>query len=348
MECFSVDESGYTGFDLLNANQPMQGASAISITHEQASSLIKKHFPRLQATELKYSAVARRPGNAERLLALQRDLLSDHKCVTYVCDKRYLLLLMFADYAVEPFYYERGLDFYQDGQNYAMASLLYFVGPTLLGIEAFNRLLDAFQAAMRSKTSEALDALVSQVQSMKWNELPEILGPIAKASPEVLAAIATPGVSTDAAFIVLQSLINRTEVMAEGPYRIEHDRSDNLLNYHALLQRYISHDVRVEFKQSEIARIKFPLKLVSATQVDSKSSPPVQLADVLVGAAIDAAKSFRGSPDAADYAQKVVGQYAEHQLIHMLPSLDFHEQKEFRKGTEAGKVIDYFASKFGG
>ena len=43
--------------------------------------------------------------------------------MTYFCDKRFLLLLMFLDYAVEPFYYERGLDFYEDGQNYSLASL---------------------------------------------------------------------------------------------------------------------------------------------------------------------------------------------------------------------------------
>lgn len=64
---------------------------------------------------------------------MQRDLLTRYKCATYVCDKRFLLTLMFVDYAVEPFYYERGLNFYEDGQNYAMASLLSVAGPTLLG-----------------------------------------------------------------------------------------------------------------------------------------------------------------------------------------------------------------------
>ena len=39
--------------------------------------------------------------------------------------ERFLLILMFLDYAVKPFYYERGEDFYKDGQNYALASLLY-------------------------------------------------------------------------------------------------------------------------------------------------------------------------------------------------------------------------------
>ncbi len=47
MECFRIDESGYTGFDLLNPDQRFQGASAIAISDQDAASLISEHFPRL-------------------------------------------------------------------------------------------------------------------------------------------------------------------------------------------------------------------------------------------------------------------------------------------------------------
>lgn len=127
----------------------VQGATAIAIDDDEARRLIREHFPKLQADELKYRALARRPANRPRLMALQRDLLGHHKCVTYVCDKRYLLLLMFLGYAVEPFYYEHGMDFYEDGQNYSLASLLYTVGPTLLGRGALARLLASFQCAVK-------------------------------------------------------------------------------------------------------------------------------------------------------------------------------------------------------
>jgi hypothetical protein len=49
------------------------------------------------------------------------------------------------------------------------------------------------------------------------------------------------------------------EVMADGPYRVEHDQSKNLLTYHDLLQRraprrrFIDHDREIEFCQTEIA-----------------------------------------------------------------------------------------------
>ena len=91
MKCFRIDESGYTGFDLLNAEQRFQGVTAIAIKDDDAHCLIRKHFPSLRAAELKYRALARRPANYLRLLALQRDLLTHYKCVTYVCDARYFL-----------------------------------------------------------------------------------------------------------------------------------------------------------------------------------------------------------------------------------------------------------------
>lgn len=349
MECFRIDESGYTGFDLLNVDQPFQGATAIAISDEDAARLIKEHFPRLQAGELKYSSLTRRSINHPRILALQRDALAGYKCISYVCDKRYLLLLMFLDYAVEPFYYERGVNFYQDGQNYSLASLLYTVGPTLLGREAFDSLQAAFQRAMKEKTAESLSALVSAARKTNWQQLPVALGPLAQyADPDCLSAIATPGVTTDAAFIVLQSLISRMEELADGPYRVEHDRSKNLLTYQDLLQRYIDHDHEVEFQQSEIARIKFPLKMKAVTQVDSKSSPAVQIADVIIGATIEAAKVLTGRREAGLDGHVVLEAYGPNQFIHLLPSVDFEAQRKFRSGTQANEMIDYIAKNFHG
>lgn len=51
MKCFRIDESGYTGFDLLNFDQPFQGATALAIEDDDAARLIKEHFPRLQDGE---------------------------------------------------------------------------------------------------------------------------------------------------------------------------------------------------------------------------------------------------------------------------------------------------------
>ncbi len=92
---FRVDESEYTGFDLLNAEQRFQGASAVAIGDDDAGRLIKEHFPKSQASELKFRVLSRRVANHPRLLGLLRGLHTQFECVKYVCDKRYLLALMF-------------------------------------------------------------------------------------------------------------------------------------------------------------------------------------------------------------------------------------------------------------
>jgi len=347
IECFRIDESGYTGFDLLNPKQRFQGASAVAISDEEAARLIKEYFPRLQAPELKYRVLSRRDGYHQRLLFLQRDLLTQFKSVTYICDKRFLLVLMFVDYAVEPFYYERGMDFYANGQNYAMASQLTLKGPTLLGQPAFDNLLMAFQNAVKDKTRAAIKTLLDAARATQWRRLPEALGPLAQsAAPECLNAIVNPGVNTDAALVVLLSLISRMEVMADGTYRVEHDQSKNLLRYHELLQRFIDHDQDVEFRQTQITSIKFPLKLTEVTQVDSKASPAVQLADILIGAAIEAANNMTGLRSGGSDPEALMSLYAENQFIHLIPSIDFEEQRRFREGTQSSELIDYFAANF--
>lgn len=345
MECFRIDESGYTGSDLLNADQRFQGASAIAISDDDAARLIKEHFHDSKASELKYRALSRRPVNHPRLLGVLRDLLTQFKCATYICDKRYVLALMFIDYAVEPFYYERGFNLYEDGQNYAMASLLHSTGPTFLSPDGYGAILAAFQRAMKEKSSEAITGLVQAVRRTNWRELGEILGPLGEfAAPECLEVIANPDLDTDAALIVLQSLISRMEAMSEGPYRVEHDRSKNLATYHDLIQRFIDHDAEVEFHITELASFKFPLKLAELSQVDSKTSPAVQLADLMIGAAIEAGNTLAGERSGGLDPETVLSLYRDDQFIHLIPSTDFEEQHRFRAGSQSSAMIDYLAA----
>lgn len=87
--------------------------------------------------------------------------------------------------------------------------------------------------------------------------------------------------------------------MANGPYRVEHDRSKNLLAYDDFLTRYIRHDEAIMFCQSDISSITFPLRLQSVTQVDFEISLAIQLADVMIGAVIEAANALtEKSPNA--------------------------------------------------
>ncbi|MDG0857326.1 hypothetical protein EXH46_26500 [Pelomonas puraquae] len=60
MQCFRVDESGHTGFDLLNDQQRFQGAAAVAITDDEAI--------RSAAASLKQTVPSGRPACFARAL----------------------------------------------------------------------------------------------------------------------------------------------------------------------------------------------------------------------------------------------------------------------------------------
>ncbi len=74
----------------------------------------------------------------------------------------------------------------------------------------------------------------------------------------------------------------------------------------------------------------------------------MQIADVMIGAAIEAANGLTGlRPPLLEPPQAVMALYADDQFIHLVPSINFDEQKQFRQGTQATQMIDYFAKHFG-
>ena len=72
----------------------------------------------------------------------------------------------------------------------------------------------------------------------------------------------------------------------------------------------------------------------------------MQLADVMIGAAIEAGNNPAGLRFGGLDREAVLSLYADNQLIHLIPSIDFEEQRRFRQGTQAAEVIDYFSANF--
>lgn len=343
MKTIYIDESGYTGYDLLNRQQPFQGASSIDITEDDARALIEKHFPNTKLTELKHGKLSRRKSNWQSLLSIQEDLLSKHMGFSYTCDKRYLLILMFLDSCVEPFFYDQGVNFYEDGQNYALASLLYYTAPTFWGEENFNNLLHSFQEAKKHRTTETVTKLIKQAKSLKGKKLSENILPLSAGYQSCLDEFSESSPDTDAAFIVLFSLISHLEKHIKTKYKIIHDRSNKLNKYNELLNFFINLNSNNTFKCTEITSISFPLRLSRVEQQDSKDRYGIQLADILIGGLIEYSMSQFGVVGKNSYNQAIIKLYNDANIIHLLPTLDFKQSAELRKGSQVGEYIEFIS-----
>lgn len=338
-----IDESGYTGYDLLNIQQPFQGASSLLIDENDAKKLIDEYFPKIKSNELKHRDLSRRKNNWKSLLDIQKVVLDEYMGFTYICDKKYLLTLMFLDSCVEPFFYDQNIDFYQDGQNYALASLIYYTAPTFWGANNYEEILYLFQKAEKSKSDIAIQALIEKAKLLMGKELSENLMPLSMEYDNCIREIKNSHFNTDAAFVVLFSLISHIEKHMTNKYEIVHDTSNNLLRYNNLINWFITLDTDKKFIHTKITSMKFPFKLSAVSQQDSCQSCGVQLADVLIGGMVEHCKAEAGLVEKNKYNQSVMELYGDLNILHLFPEIDIEESKHFRSGNQASEFIEFIS-----
>ncbi|TKJ38317.1 MAG: hypothetical protein CEE38_06045 [Planctomycetes bacterium B3_Pla] len=320
-----VDESGYTGRNLLCADQPFMSLAAVFVSQDDAAAIRSRHFPRSNAPELKHKSLSKRPNYYDPLLSVQSECLNNHKGISYVVDKKYMCILKMLDDCIEPVWYAMGVDFYQNGQHLALASLIYATSVAFWGDGSLDRLLSLYQEAAHIKTKEAITSLSAFAKKLQGRELSECLAPISFMHPEFVENISSPRTSTNIAFTLLSGLINRLEQSSQDPYIVHHDRSDAMRHYHGLLKAMCNDTAPAEYRISDVSQVSYPLKLYDVEEGDSKEQFGLQLADLLAGGVISGARAAVGLDMENEYNTKVLTQYSDENFMHMIPETDFKE-----------------------
>jgi len=320
-----VDESGYTGRNLLCADQPFMSLAAVFVSQDDAAAIISRHFPRSNAPELKHKSLSKRPNYYDPLLSVQSECLNKHKGISYVVDKKYMCILKMLDDCIEPVWYTMGLDFYQNGQNLMLASLIYATSVELWGDGSLDSLLSLYQEASHIKTKEAVSSLSAFAKRLQGRELADCLAPIASMCPEFVEGILSPHTSTNIAFSLLSGLITRLEKSSQGPYIVHHDQSDAMRHYHGPLKAICDDTAPGEYRISDVCQVSYPLKLCDVEEGDSKEQFGLQLADILAGGVISAMRAVAGLDKENEYNTRVLTQYSDENFMHMIPETDFEE-----------------------
>lgn len=330
-----VDESGFTGGDLLNADQPFMALSALCISEDDAQKICIKHFARVQASELKHAALSRRRAYHPALLEAQRECIDKYGAVSFIVDKRHACVLKLLDDCVEPAFFANGLDFYEGGSHLALASAMTLAAPKFWG-HRFGELLSLYQLAIRDKTDVAIDALCACAQGLVKLEMGKYLEPLARKHPAIIEEIRGEG-SSDIAAPLLFGLLSKIEQHATAGYELVHDPSPAMQAYHGMLE-ILQKAPSQQFHISSICNISYPLKLGSVREGNSEQLRGLQLADLLAGGIVSAVKQ---KPTLAAYGASVLQLYSDHNLIHMLPNPDFSEVKRQFAGSQISDAIHF-------
>lgn len=170
MSSIYIDESGNTGSNLLDVQQPVFTTASCNFTDEEAAYLLSKlatssvqeaHFKRLR------KSARGRKGIVE---LLTDDLVNKERVKVQVIHKEFMVLTKIVDILLEFFYHHiLQIDLYKHGRNIALSNMLYACIPTFCGEQPTKAMYAAFVEMVLQKDEAAIDAFYAHVQTLHEN-----------------------------------------------------------------------------------------------------------------------------------------------------------------------------------
>lgn len=302
MTTIYIDESGYTGGDLYNPQQPYFTIASSLIGDDGAAEILRRCFPRYQGAEYKFVNIWKRDThrNGLRTLAAEIPALAD-RLFFYVIDKRFSLIVKMFEYLVEPTFTAGGYDYYGNGyarryMNTIHRDFLQFGSEDLY--EETAKRWDAFARTPSRTTMDALREHLGRTASSSKHPISTIFAMLAEGARRFELANVDLAAFTDSSEIqltaVLASVVHWRQRRPED-FDVVHDESSNFLRQRDVWDTILRDDCEPgPVEMGDGTRVEFPLRVRSTTAVRSHESAAVQLCDVIAGLGAKASLSFDG------------------------------------------------------
>ena len=273
---FYIDETGYTGEDLLNPEQPVFAQATHDLTDAETDELLSATFAGVAAAELKFSRLVRNRRNQDRIVELIRLISSDSdRAGVWLSDKEFAMVIFIVDWWIEPLAHRAGLNLYEDGGNIAMANMLYYTLGGFWGLEFRRRLLKSFQRMMRARREETYSHCESfvrrQLYQKEEGERAETLRYLWTSFPLLGHAhvLGLPKRSLDLALPGLIFIAHIWRSRRQGPLEVVHDQSTNMAKQRWLWDALSSPDLAPATFAHPGGEHSFPINVVSTRFADS-------------------------------------------------------------------------------
>jgi|GEM_PF-1154808 hypothetical protein len=302
MTTIYIDESGYTGGDLYNPQQPYFTIASSLIGDDGAAEILRRCFPRYQGAEYKFVNIWKRDThrNGLRTLAAEIPALAD-RLFFYVIDKRFSLIVKMFEYLVEPTFTAGGYDYYGNGyarryMNTIHRDFLRFGSEDLY--EETAKRWDAFARTPSRTTMDALREHLGRTASSSKHPISTIFAMLAEGARRFELANVDLAAFTDSSEIqltaVLASVVHWRQRRPED-FDVVHDESSNFLRQRDVWDTILRDDCEPgPVEMGDGTSVEFPLRVRSTTAVRSHESAAVQLCDVIAGLGAKVSLSFDG------------------------------------------------------
>jgi uncharacterized protein DUF3800 len=283
------DESGNTGQDLLNADQPIFTMASVSLSRQQAIELMSGSGP-YRGKEIRFKRLrTSKAGRAWVLEVLRSHVLSDQTAFISAYHKEYVLTTHVVDLLIEPVAHFRGLNLYERGLNIAIANLYHTVLPSMFGRKAYRGFQMSFMVMLRKRDKPSIIRFCKLVNQFKQKSRvagPGVLLGLIPNSPDVVARLIAdlPEKAIDPAIPNFVMHCEHWGDKYQTPFRAIHDHSSILEKESDSLSDLFGPDEPSVLIGYDRRQGGFPLKAESLEFAESSTDPRIQLSDVLAGA----------------------------------------------------------------
>jgi Protein of unknown function (DUF3800) len=324
-----LDETGYTGRDIMNRDQPVYVLASTNLSDGDAAELKSTIFARIRSKELKHSSIASRGRGQAQIVELLGEIVRRKSVAVAVAHKPYTLLGLLVDFWIEPAMRRDGENLYERGANIALTNMLWVcLFSAYIGEEAARSVLEAAQTMLVERDIDSYrrfwTAWTSAGPLVARNpQIDEVLGylPLSNSRlggfrhlqslPERLTDLGTYG--------LLESVSHWRELTAER-IDIRHDRSSALSRDRELWEDLLSPDVPTTLVGQDRRTIQFPLNVGSIEFPESHEHDQLQLADLVAGAAATYYRHFYNGESTfrAEYARKLADAGIEELVVNVV------------------------------
>jgi len=284
----AFDESGNTGADLTNDEQPVFALASISLSLQEVTALLAP-LRGPQAAEVKFARLKRSASGRQRLTSvLASSQLNPENVVLTLVHKRFMVVAKMVDLLIEPQLHRAGRDAYKDGFNLSYANLLFFCLPTFLGETVCDDLLRRFVALFRERTLDArrrFYTLARDVVEKRTGRFAEVVTPILASEPMVDEILQhNDWLSLDPAIPTFFQHCALWGNRFGRRFQLVHDESKPIFQDRETLESLMSPSDEGRWIGYDRRSFVFPLKAESIVFGRSQDDARLQLADLVASA----------------------------------------------------------------
>ncbi|MCR5317741.1 MAG: DUF3800 domain-containing protein [Treponema sp.] len=351
MKRIFFDESGNTGPDLLNKEQPLYILCSTDFNEEKARKLLGKYFP--DRREVHFKDLKKSSKGRQQLSSFYNDnyLLLQNNCKVIGFQKDFTLVCNFLLYVYEPYLYENGFDFFDEGFNIRISNLFYYCFPAFCGKEFAVKLYNQFKMCISEKSDENNKKLVSLLIDARKNcsdkdFAKDILDEIIFACNDLSENLSEIDISyLDPSYSALINLIQLWMKDSHDSLEIWHDESNSV----AKRKKDIDFLSKLSINPTEVGygeiKATYPLNVKKLSFVESNNSASIQICDLVSSILFFVNTSPKKYSE--NFHKEMKSLFHNYQFSNLvIPSTDVEPMLERKRKPGEKDMVDFLAEQY--